>query len=217
MIYGRKGKEFQFTNKRNVTQQPSFVPVQHRRLLEYASRPQTWLRKAVYEFATSIDLAAPCTVLHVRRSDVILHGKQSRRYHAIREYMERADPNIKTIFLLTDDDNAVQEALAEFPNHHWVFVPRPRFKGAEGGWENQLPSANPEFEVVVLLTIFQKVTTCQGLIHTQSNFADYLKAIMLENQKTPPTFVNLDLGLNGTDIYSTNHSIGLIVPGGPQT
>jgi hypothetical protein len=202
--------------RNNHSRQPNLAtPASHRWMMDYASRPQTWLRKAVYDFGKTIPLTSPCTILHVRRSDVVLHGVQSRRYHDIREYMNLTDPDIWTVLLLTDDDNAVQEALREYPNHQWVYIPRPRFHGAEGGWENQLPSSNPQFEVVVLLTIFQKVQHCQTLVYTQSNLAEYLVGIMLEEaqkRKQPPIFLNLDRGKKGTDVYSANHSIGYIVP-----
>lgn len=75
-------------------------------------------------------------MIHVRRGDVVLHGKFSRAYHKISEYLQTArhlmSPNI---LLLTDDANAVTEALAhrklpraDFPLT-WYYIDRPRHHG----------------------------------------------------------------------------------------
>ena len=87
-------------------------------LYEFSSRPQTWLRRRVYEFVTTkIQLNTPCSVMHVRRSDVTLHGDGlARRYFAVSEYLNASKPRInpvrsKNVFLLTDDHNAIGEAL----------------------------------------------------------------------------------------------------------
>jgi hypothetical protein len=162
--------------------------------LEYATRQQTWLRRMVYRFATNknrINITTPCTVIHVRRADVVLHRKRSRRYHEIDEYIQALDKSTKNLFLLTDDHNAIGEAKTKFPDYNWMYIDRPRHRGAEGGFENQLPSNNPKFEVVVLLVIFRLVRKCSSLIHTKSGFSDLLRREMW--QKTVKR-VNIDLG-----------------------
>lgn len=83
--------------------------------LQFLLRPQTWLRRRIFEFvklqkqhfakqveeqeaklqqsetqATSLPLQArerPCTVFHVRRADVSFEHDDGRRYHSIAEYM----------------------------------------------------------------------------------------------------------------------------------
>ena len=152
----------------------------HRYLYDYLIRRQTWLRKAVYEFTKKQSITAPCTVVHVRRGDVVLHqSHHRRRYYPISQYVNATTPEEKNIFLLTDDANAITEAKAEYPHLNWMYIDRPRYKADEGGWEKQLPSNNPEFEVTTLLSIFRLVTRCNKLIHTRSAFANMLYAEML--------------------------------------
>jgi len=159
---------------------------------EFVTRQQTWLRQKVLRFSSKINIATPCTVVHVRRADIVLHKNRIRRYHKINDYVERMDKDTKNIFLLTDDDNAIGEALTKFPNYTWTYIDRPRHKGAEGGFENQIPSKNPKFEVIVLLSIFQLVKKCSTLIHTKSGFALLLRRQM--GQQGGLKTVNIDLG-----------------------
>jgi len=143
---------------------------------QYATRPQTWLRKRVYDFVQQQSkVTGPCTVLHVRRGDVVLHADQSRKYFAIAEYLQHVETN--EIILLTDDANAVDEAL-NYTNYTWHYIDRPRFKGAEGGFENQIPSQDAVGEVVTMLGTFQWIQQCQALIRTDSGFANVLHAYM---------------------------------------
>jgi hypothetical protein len=145
-----------------------------------------------------------CVVIHVRRTDVVLHGVASRKYLAISEYLDALwnqshykpsdDP---ALFLLTDDANAVGEALALHGQHRWMYVDRPRFRGAEGGWENQLPSGNPKFEIVAMMGIFKLVKRCgTTFVFGSSSFSDYIKGLLLErdfsNNNTAPTLIWLD-------------------------
>ena len=55
---------------------------------------------------------------------------------------------------------------------------RSRHHGSAGGWENQIPSEDPREEVVMLHAAFELVKQCQCLVHSKSNLADYLYAIM---------------------------------------
>jgi hypothetical protein len=165
-------------------------------LYEYATRPQQWLRREVYEFIRdkSVKLIEPCTVIHVRRADVVLHGRQSRRYHEIQEYIDAVENvtqvNHTNIFLLTDDQNAIDEAKAIYPNKHWMYLDRPRYRGAEGGFEKQIPSKNPKFEVIVLLSTLEMIQKCSTFVHSTSSFASLMK-----NHMEAATFVNIDHGV----------------------
>ena len=191
-------------------------------LLQYATRAQTWLRHRVVQ-ATMEHLVGPppppsssnqqqqlqqpltpCIVMHVRRADVVLHGKFSRRYHAIREYVHALEQHYydwwnnsthHNILLLTDDANAIQEARTEYPpnpefkqnnhNHNnnniqWFYLDRPRHQADEGGWENQIPSGDAVTDVVMLLAGVELAARhCHTLVHSKSNLADYLYASML--------------------------------------
>jgi hypothetical protein len=79
----------------------------------------------------------------------------------------------QTIVLLTDDANAIDET-ALYPNYTWIYFNRTRYHGSEGGWEEHLPSRDPAQEMVVLLSSFRLVKLCGELVHTASNFGQYL-------------------------------------------
>ena len=108
-------------------------------LLEYATRPQTWLRRKVYEFSKTIQIDTPCAVMHVHRSDIVLHGEFSRKYRQIQEYIDALpDDSTKNILLLTDDQNAVDEARTLHTDYNWMIIDKPRRRGAGVGWNKQV-------------------------------------------------------------------------------
>jgi len=187
--------------------QPSFAPIRNVWFLEYIIRQQTWLRKAVYDFSKTINLTMPCSVIHVRRGDIVLHSNVSRRYIPLEEYVNKASQEITpNVFLLTDDDNAIREARSKFPHLNWIVIDRPRFKGKEGGWENHIPSNDPKMEVIVLLTIFRMVQKCNVLIHSRSNLSDYIAAIMRTARGRKFRRVNLDYKASYNEMYNTKHA-----------
>ena len=173
----------------------------YRWFIEYLVRPQTWLRKRVYDFLQKHGpntLRTPCTVMHVRRNDVVLHSQNmARKFHPIQEYVSKAktkklNPNI---LLLTDDHNAIGEAKSQFPEYHWMYIDRARFHGV-GAWEHQIPSDDPALEVVVLFAIFELVRHCDQIVLSSGKFSDYLYEEMKRNR--PDGFVvdkmNIDDG-----------------------
>jgi hypothetical protein len=170
--------------------------------LAFVLRPQQWLRKRVYQTMQLINLTSPCTVLHVRRADVVLHQAQSRKYFPIADYVQLlpSQKQQKSIFLLTDDANAIQEALEFFPTLPWVYFHRPRHAGASGGWESQVPSHDPASEVRYLLATLRLVPRCDTLIHSRSNFANLLARAMGPHAKKRQVDANMTLQL------SANHS-----------
>ena len=151
---------------------------------EYIMRQQQWLRRRVFEYmrdrAPRFDAAkneTSCAVIHVRRADVVLHLQLSRNYFAVADYLDRlkgAGRTHKTILLLTDDQNAIDEALEFHPDYNWKYLNRKRHRGKEGGWENQLPSKDPVEEMVALLATFRLVKQCDAIVHGQSGFSDML-------------------------------------------
>jgi hypothetical protein len=188
-------------------QHPTYDLLENRWHLEYAVRPQTWLRKASYDFSKTINLTSPCTVMHVRRGDIVLHEQWSRRYYPIEDYVNATNRITNNIFLLTDDKNAVKEAQTKFPGFNWVFVDRPRYKGPEGGWENHAPSDDPKQEVIVLMSIFKKVGMCDVFIHTKSNLANHIIGIMLTaRNNTSFLRVNLNQGQTDSQVYNSGNS-----------
>lgn len=176
--------------------------------LEYATRQQTWLRREVYKFSKKVQVKTPCTAMHVRRTDIVLHGQFSRKYRQIHEYLQALNNSTKNILLLTDDQNAIEESQVLHPDYNWMFIDRPRHRGASGGWENQIPSDDPKLEVIVLLSIFRLVRQCSSFIHTSSNFASLLKREMQDEHKDKDLhIVNLDDG--NPDVFSAKNSLSV--------
>lgn len=183
-------------------------------LLEYATRPQTWLRKQAFDLASSTGLLAEkssCIVLHVRRNDVVRHGKFSRRYHPVREYVDAAQrqglltTSGHNVLLLTDDANAVIEAKHYYPEFHWHYLERPRHHGNEGGWEHHIPSNNASLEVAILHASFVLVQHCNALVHSKSNLADYFLAVMrLRNPQAQ--HIDIDKDKLHQDIHNERNS-----------
>eukprot|EP00547_Thalassionema_nitzschioides_P013287 CAMPEP_0194256926 /NCGR_PEP_ID=MMETSP0158-20130606/37838_1 /TAXON_ID=33649 /ORGANISM="Thalassionema nitzschioides, Strain L26-B" /LENGTH=379 /DNA_ID=CAMNT_0038995795 /DNA_START=106 /DNA_END=1245 /DNA_ORIENTATION=+ len=156
----------------------------------FFSRQQQWLRKAVYDevklMKAELLLQQPqkCAVIHVRRADVVLHDEFSRKYFPISAYVDALPPRHSintTLFLLTDDANAINEAREFHSDRNWVYFNRQRHRGTEGGWEEQIPSRNPRSEVVTILATLQLVPLCDTLVHTHSKFADTLRRAMHPN------------------------------------
>ena len=56
---------------------------------EYVTRQRQWIRKEVYDYLKhkAPEVATPCAALHVRRADVVLHNKHSRKYFPISSYI----------------------------------------------------------------------------------------------------------------------------------
>jgi Alpha-(1,6)-fucosyltransferase N- and catalytic domains len=204
------------THKRPINPRQSFLagpwPGFHKTMdyVEYLVRPQTWLRKRVYEFSKPYRLGRPCAVLHVRRGDVVLLDPTPRRYHAIEEYMEESHSVTQNILLLTDDHNAIGEALYKYPQYRWVYLNRTRYKGPEGGWEEHIPSDSPEQEVVALLSGIRLARTCDKLIHSKSNLADYIYAAMKANHAKVQR-INLDEGQKNVHYAENVHSVNLSI------
>lgn len=154
---------------------------------EYSTRAQQWLRHEVYEYMNrnAPTINTPCAALHVRRADVVLHGKFSRKYFPISKYIELLqkkvpDKNYTNILLFTDDQNAVDEAETLHPEYNWMYLNRTRHRGSSGGFENQIPSGSPKDEVVSILVTFNLAQKCDVLVHTTSAFAIAIYNSMVE-------------------------------------
>jgi hypothetical protein len=66
--------------------------------LEYARCQQTWVCRKVYRFSTNTDrvnITTPCTVIHVRRSDIVLHCFDP---HEIDDYVKAVNNGTKKLF-----------------------------------------------------------------------------------------------------------------------
>ncbi|CAB9504135.1 expressed unknown protein [Seminavis robusta] len=188
-------------------------------LVHYATRQQSWLRKRVSDFVQQqqANLVAPCSVLHVRRADVVFHGSHSRKYHGIEEYLEHAQQKNmtvhKNILILTDDFNAIPEAKAKFPDYNWIYIDRPRIKSANAKWEQHLASDDPVYEMVVLQSIFRLVKQCSQLIRSSSNFGEHVKWEM-QSKGQAIEDLNIDHGKEAHVVWNENNTASVNVSRG---
>eukprot|EP00979_Chaetoceros_neogracilis_P006359 scaffold1288_cov286-Chaetoceros_neogracile.AAC.6 len=171
---------------------------------EFGTRQQQWLRRQVYDYLEqrAPKIETPCAALHVRRADVVLHGKFSRKYFPISEYLDLLQVhsssesrqgrgsneggkalNWTNIILFTDDQNAVEEAETHHPQYVWKHLNKTRHRGSSGGWENQIPSGSPKDEVIAILAILQIAQKCDVLVHSQSGFADVIYNAMVKSER----------------------------------
>jgi hypothetical protein len=176
----------------------------------YTTRAQQWLRKDVYDQFSLVeaDITTPCSVVHVRRSDVVLHVKRSRKYFPLSTYVEHLPAHRKndTIFLLTDDANAIDEAHEFYPELNWKYLNRKRWRGTEGGWENQTPSRSPKLELAIILATLRIAQRCDTIVHSSSQFATVLRRVMRwGNPKLQK--IQIDKWIRFEDMYSFNNSI----------
>jgi hypothetical protein len=175
---------------------------------EFVTRQQTWLRKEVYDYYKAhFQLTLPCSAIHVRRSDVALEGKHSRRYFPIEAYMNASYELDSNVLLLTDDQNAIPEAKAKFPGTNWMYEERQRHKGAEGGWQNPFPSGDAKYEVIVLLSSFKAVQHCRKLVRSSSNFGWLLEGLMRMTHDDNFTYYEVDAGQKRSDIAYANTTV----------
>lgn len=152
---------------------------------DWIVRPRTWLRRRVYDFINKeqqIEIVKPCAAIHVRRGDVIMSGY--RKYYAISEYLNVSSDLEKNVILLTDDANAIEEALHEFPILHWMFINRTRFRGKSGGFENHIASNDAATEVVAIMADFQLVQQCQSFVRGPGTFARVLQGYVLSRNSS---------------------------------
>jgi len=188
---------------------------QTRWLIQYATRAKTWLRKEATLLAASLHLQSPCTVFHVRRADVVLHGRFSRQYHKVEDYFHQGGSLVRdNILLLTDDANAIGEAQRyvedQCPSKHLFYIDRQRHAGAEGGFENQIPSGDPRAEVTVLMAITQLVQQCDVIVHSKSNLSDMLLAFMMEANPFTKR-VDLDQGKRHDEIHNAENAATVVL------
>jgi hypothetical protein len=178
-------------------------------MYKYVTRERQWLRKEVYQVRKEMErkIGSPCSVMHVRRADVIMHNAHSRKYYAISDYM-RLLPEDKrqNVFLLTDDADAIDEALEFYPDVNWTYFNRTRFRGASGGWENQIPSNNPKHEVITLVTTLQLVQMCDCFVYGESAFADIIERTMREKRAPKSYYESFRVDVGLPDLVSINNT-----------
>ena len=99
------------------------------------------------------------------------------------------------ILLLMDDHNSIGESNKFHLNHNQMYIDYPCFKPEEGDWEQQTPSNDPSFKVLVLLFTLCSVKYCDLFNYSCSNFASLLKPLM-KKSNLRAQFINLDYHVN---------------------
>lgn len=177
--------------------------------VEYATRPQQWLRRRIYEYmrdqGPTMDTTSTCAAIHVRRNDVVMEGQNSRRYYTIQEYLDRLSASNlthKSIVLLTDDANAIDEALELHPEYDWKFVNRTRHRG-KAGWASHQPSKDPVEEMVAIFAALRLVKKCDTIVRGLSSFGDML---LLSMRASRMNVTDLDVQTNPLAVRSGNNT-----------
>jgi hypothetical protein len=141
-----------------------------------------------------------CTVLHVRRTDILL-DRDGRQYYPLADYLSAipirnvtgstattdatgsttdrvgidnvSQEQPKLIVVLTDDASTIDEfALFSQDDYTFVYSNKTRFRGTEGGHSGHVPTQDPTEEFVFMLAEFQIAQMCgRTLIQTRSGFA----------------------------------------------
>jgi len=115
-------------------------------------------------------MRVPCAAIHVRRGDISF-GK-GRRYAAVKEYLQAGNiTKGETVVVLTDDVSTIDEINQYLKtDYNWVFLDRPRTLGSTGGFEGFIPSKDPAFEVLSIMTELELAAKCNKLVHGKSGF-----------------------------------------------
>lgn len=99
--------------------------------------------------------------------------------------------------MLTDDANAIDEALEFRPDIQWHFLNRTRSRGSEGGWEQQIPSGSPKSEVVTILATLKLIQLCDTIVYGESGFAN-----LLVNEMKKPSLRKVRVDKGAKDKWS---------------
>jgi hypothetical protein len=163
-------------------------------LRQYAARPRHVVRWHLQQYMMQQKQLArlqPCTAIHVRRGDIAFG--RGRRYAAVEEYLQ-AGQVVKgeTVVLLTDDVTAIEEVERYHrQDYNWVYLDRPRFRGAEGGFEGFIPSQDPALEILAIMAEIKMASQCHKLVHGKSGFVALIVEA-LENSGQAFEIVYLD-------------------------
>lgn len=163
-------------------------------LRRYATRPRAFMRRATREWLDRIaekNFSLPCATLHVRRTDITFYN-EGRWYCNVSAYMREATPylkrlGIRTILLMTDSHSAIIEATTQFPEYHWVYLERPRWRDDKklahdisieifkNGTTTHVPSGNGLQEMLAMMVEFELTRHSSLWIGgTRSNYGDLL-------------------------------------------
>jgi hypothetical protein len=195
VCYNREEMQFKGNYFLNLAPRILHYLKPYKYLMDYITRPKQVFRKEIYDYvkANSPEVKGSAMCLHVRRTDVVMRTKTTRRYHAISEYMEAAQKIVperyhRNVILFTDDQEAIEEAQKNYPEHNWIYLNRTRHRGISGGWEGQVPSKSPRLEVIILRSIFRLMKLCDVYVFSTSNIG----FIFGSYAPTNTTIINLD-------------------------
>ena len=143
----------------------------------FLMRPRQETRRRLYQLSKEeapMDAdklkATNCTWVHVRRADAMTEGKNyPRNFYPISEYLDRGNISPgETVYLLTDDTSAIEEATVLHPEYHWIYWNRTRYRGPQN--RNQhFPSHDKGLETLRLLAETKLAGQCRKGVHGNSN------------------------------------------------
>jgi hypothetical protein len=102
-------------------------------MLDYVTRPQTWLRHAVFDFVQrQIWIQSPVSEGWYSATWQLVTTLSA--YRGVRDNCQGIFLNIQKCVLFTDDANAIDKALAQYPEYNWMYIKRKRHASWHGRW-----------------------------------------------------------------------------------
>jgi hypothetical protein len=160
-------------------------------LRRWASRPRTWLRRAVRSRVSDANVALPCATMHVRRGDSV---RQGRRHHTPAEWLDAVingstfahtagaprdlldlPRKFASLFVMSDESTALPELQEAYPNLPWRALDRKRHSGVHA-YSMHMPSNDPELEMVDLYAETEITARCDLFVYKRGALARTLFA-----------------------------------------
>lgn len=181
-------------------------------LTSYAMRPKHETKRQLFNFMQSPavpQIQTPCTVVHVRRADAATEIKHHpRRFYSLNQYLEKGNVTKgENIFLMTDDEMAIDEAHFLHPEYNWMLLNRTRHRGAVKR-NKHIPSDDVQLEVLIILAELELAGQCRKVIHGTSHMVQLIRnAMALRHGLSNVEMVQIDqdmekgMDLNDTEVF----------------
>lgn len=151
-----------------------FVKQQNLWLYFYLLRPKQELRRHLYNYMLTAHpptIPTPCTWVHVRRSDAMTENGYDRNFYSMEEYIKLGKiAKGSSVFLLTDDEAAIDEAELLYPEYTWSHWNRTRNRGPAQN-NAHIPSKDEALELMIILAEAKLAGQCSKGVAGGSNMA----------------------------------------------
>ena len=105
----------------------------------------------------------------------------ARNFYPLREYLERGNVTKgETVFLLTDDQTAIEEAHLLHPEYNWKYWNRTRHRG-KAHRNSHVPSNDHARELLIILAEIELAGKCTKGVHGTSNMVNMFQDSMIMN------------------------------------